>query len=76
MKKISTTQFKSRCLELIDEVQRTRRPLRITCCGKTVAEVVPPRVTALQTTNPLKASVVFQGDLISPISQAWDCERS
>jgi prevent-host-death family protein len=72
MKNVTATEFKSRCLALIDEVRRTRHPLRITRHGKPVAEIVPPSETAGQDSNPLKGSILFQDDLISPIAVDWD----
>ena len=42
MQYISISEFKSKCLGLIDEVNKTRKPLRITRHGKVVAELVPP----------------------------------
>ena len=38
MNEISISEFKAKCLGLIDEVQKTRQPLRITRRGKPVAE--------------------------------------
>ena len=38
---ISATHFKARCLELMERVNRTRRPITITKRGKTVARLVP-----------------------------------
>lgn len=42
MQEISISEFKAKCLALIDEVNKTKKPLRITRHGKVVAEVVPP----------------------------------
>ena len=41
MNQVSISEFKAKCLGLIDEVQKTRKPLRITRHGKPVAEVIP-----------------------------------
>jgi prevent-host-death family protein len=41
MNEISISEFKAKCLGLIDEVQKTRQPLRIMRRGKPVAEVIP-----------------------------------
>lgn len=38
---VSISEFKAKCLGLIEEVHKTRQPLRITRHGKPVAEVVP-----------------------------------
>ena len=72
MKTVSATQFKSRCLALIEEVERTRHRLLITRHGKPVAEIGPATAANNTGANPLKDSVLFQGDLITPISQSWD----
>lgn len=42
MQEIGISEFKARCLALIDEVYKTKKPLRITRHGQVVAEVVPP----------------------------------
>jgi prevent-host-death family protein len=39
---IPAGEFKARCLKLMDEVARTRRPVVITKRGKAVAQLVPP----------------------------------
>ncbi len=72
MKTVSVTELRSRCLALLDEVQRTRRAVIITRNGKPVAKIVPT-TSAHRDINPLKGSVLFQSDLISPISSAWRC---
>ena len=41
MNQVSISEFKAKCLGLIEEVHKTRQPLRITRHGKPVAEVVP-----------------------------------
>jgi prevent-host-death family protein len=42
MQEVSISEFKAKCLALIDEVNKTKKTLRITRHGKVVAEVVPP----------------------------------
>jgi prevent-host-death family protein len=39
---IPAGEFKAKCLKLMDEVARTRRPVVITKRGKAVAQLVPP----------------------------------
>lgn len=46
MQEISISEFKAKCLALIDEVNKTKKPLRITRHGKVVAEVVPAPAAA------------------------------
>lgn len=42
MKEMPISKFKATCLAVLEQVRKTRRPVRITRFGKPVAEVVPP----------------------------------
>lgn len=42
MRDISISKFKATCLAVLEDVRKTRRPVRVTRFGKAVAEVVPP----------------------------------
>jgi prevent-host-death family protein len=41
MKDVFISEFKAKCLGLIERVHKTRQPLRITRHGRPVAEVMP-----------------------------------
>ena len=36
------SEFKAECLGILEEVRKTRKPIRVTRFGKPVAEVIPP----------------------------------
>ena len=72
MKTVSATEFKSRCLALLEEVRRTRRPLLVTRHGKPVAEISPHVPVKTEAGNPLKGSILSQDDLVSPVDVRWD----
>ena len=42
MKEIAISEFKAKCLGILEQVRKTRTPIRVTRFGKPVAEVVPP----------------------------------
>ncbi len=42
MKEVAISEFKAKCLGLLEEVRKTRKPIRVTRFGEPVAEVVPP----------------------------------
>jgi prevent-host-death family protein len=42
MKEMTISKFKATCLAVLEQVRKTKRPVRITRFGKPVAEVVPP----------------------------------
>jgi prevent-host-death family protein len=44
---ISASEFKAKCLALLDEVAETREPLVVTKRGKAVARVVPAQESSL-----------------------------
>jgi prevent-host-death family protein len=73
-KTVAATKFKAHCLTLLEEVRQTRQTLLVTRHGKPVAEISPytPKTEQL---NPLKGSVLFEGDIISPLEEKWDCEQ-
>jgi prevent-host-death family protein len=46
MKEVAISEFKAKCLALLQQVQKTKKPLRVTRFGKPVAEIVPPSADA------------------------------
>lgn len=44
MQEIAISKFKATCLAVLENVRKTRRPIRITRFGRPVAEIVPPSV--------------------------------
>ena len=46
MDEIAISKFKATCLAVLENVRKTRKPIRITRFGKPVAEVVPPSAPA------------------------------
>jgi prevent-host-death family protein len=75
MQEIAISEFKAKCLAILDEVQKTERPIRITRFGKPVAVVVPPStVPANDWMGSMKGEVEILGDIISPASDPDDWE--
>jgi prevent-host-death family protein len=67
-------EFKAKCLKLIDEVAETRKPLVITKRGKPVAEVIPIPVQG-DLVGSMRGSVLWEGDIISPIDAEWEAMK-
>lgn len=68
---IPAGQFKARCLALLDQVAETGVSLVITKRGRPVARVVP---VIEQEAPDLIGSVVWEGDIIAPVDEAWGVE--
>ena len=69
---IKASEFKAKCLALMDEVARTGETLVITKNGKPVAELAPHRSKARSPLGILKGRMIIKGDIISPIDVEWD----
>ena len=71
---IGAGEFKAKCLKLLDEVAETRETLVITKHGKPVAQLVP--IAAQESiVGSMKGSVLWMGDIISPIDVEWDAMK-
>ena len=70
--KINATEFKAKCLKLVDEVAQTREPIVITKRGKPVAQVVPiEEETPTSHFGYMAGTIEITGDIISPIEEEW-----
>jgi prevent-host-death family protein len=73
--KIPATEFKARCLELMDRVAERRETFVITKRGKPVAKLVPmERKTKDTIFGCLRDKGSITGDIISPVlpPEAWE----
>jgi len=71
---IPAGEFKAKCLKLLDEVAESRQPLVITKHGKPVAQLTP--IPAQENiVGSMKGSVLWMGDIISPIDVEWDAMK-
>jgi prevent-host-death family protein len=69
---VKASEFKAKCLALLDEVERTGNGLVITKKGKPVADVVPHRTPKRSAFGMWKGRVEITGDIISPIDVEWE----
>jgi prevent-host-death family protein len=79
MEEVSISKFKAKCLALLEQVRKTKKPLRITRHGKPVAEVVPPSPVEDRSAwiGSMKGRMEILGDIISPASDEdeWEALR-
>jgi len=76
MNEVSISEFKAKCLALLEQVRRTKQPLRVVRHGKPVAEIVPPteNVDRMEWIGSMQGSAVILGDIISPATDEDDWE--
>ena len=79
MKEVAISVFKAKCLGILEEVRKTRRPIRVTRFGKPVAEVVPPSPAkpARRRLGCMVGTGRIVGDIVGSISDEseWDAAR-
>ncbi|MCY4488355.1 MAG: type II toxin-antitoxin system Phd/YefM family antitoxin [Deltaproteobacteria bacterium] len=77
MKEINASEFKAKCLAILDEVVQTGQAVTILKRGKPVAQLVPP--VPRQHRYPQHAlfgTVEVHGDIVGPVLDAdfWEAE--
>lgn len=71
---IAAGEFKAKCLKLLDQVAEKRETLVITKHGKPVAQVMP--VPAKKNIiGAMRGSVLWEGDIISPVDVEWEAMK-
>jgi prevent-host-death family protein len=77
MKSIPASEFKARCLALMDDVRSTHEPVIITKRGKPVAKLVPADDIGRDFIGRLEGVVRIVGDIESPVVSlhAWKVLR-
>ena len=71
---IAAGKFKAKCLKLLDEVAEKRETLVVTKHGKPVAQVMPMPVQQ-GLIGSMRGSVLWEGDIISPLENEWEANR-
>ena len=79
MEEVSISEFKAKCLALLEQVRKTKKPLRITRHGKPIAEVIPPTAVGDRAAlmGSMRGKMEILGDIISPATDEdeWEVLR-
>ena len=69
IREVAISKFKAKCLSLLEEVSKTKTPLRVTRRGKAIADVVPASSDGDEESwiGSLSGSVDIVGDVVSPV---------
>jgi len=76
MKEVAISEFKAKCLGLLEQVRKTKKPIRITRFGKPVAEIIPPSPASEpgDWLGSMKGRMEILGDIVSPVVDESDWE--
>ena len=77
MHTIQASEFKAKCLALMDEVARTGQAIVVTKNGRPVAELHPHRPPRARSLIGLqKGRIAIKGDIVSPVgARLWDASK-
>jgi antitoxin (DNA-binding transcriptional repressor) of toxin-antitoxin stability system len=76
MEEIAISKFKAKCLEVLERVRKTRKPMLVTRFGEPVAEDLPPSIAAAKgkSLGSMSGTAGIKGDLVAAVSDASDWE--
>ncbi len=66
MKEITISKFKAKCLSLLDEVSKTKKPLLVTRHGKPIAEI-RPAPKRRKFVEAMAGTIEILGDIMAPV---------
>lgn len=72
MRTIKASEFKAKCLKIMDEVAATGEPVLITKNGVPITQLIPAKRRPETLFGALKGSVCIKGDIISPVDVEWN----
>ena len=72
MRTCKASEFKAKCLQLMDDVAETGETIIVTKNGKPVAQLVPLPNKPQTFFGSLKGFVSIKGDIIGPVDAEWD----
>ncbi len=76
VEKVAISEFKAKCLALLEQVRKTKQPIRVTRFGKPVADVVPavPAREPGDWLGSMADTLEILGDIVSPVIEETDWE--
>ncbi|MBX7135228.1 MAG: type II toxin-antitoxin system Phd/YefM family antitoxin [Fimbriimonadaceae bacterium] len=71
---VTVTDFKARCLRILDEVSKTGESVTVTKRGKPIAVVAPPKAESGQPyrLGLFAGRATIRGDLVEPLDVEWE----
>jgi prevent-host-death family protein len=77
MQEVAISEFKAKCLSLLQQVSKTKEPIRVTRFGKPVADVVPSAEVQVDRDAWIgsgKGTAKIVADIVSPANDVDDWE--
>lgn len=75
MQTVKASEFKAKCLHIMDEISRTGEEIVITKNGNPVSILKPYQVVPTTIFGLHKGKIESKDDLIAPLDLSWDAEQ-
>lgn len=72
---VPASEFKARCLELMDRIRQHGGEIVITKRGEPVAKLVQVGPKSHDIFGYLKGTVTYHGDIVAPTGERWNAEE-
>ena len=76
MKTIKASEFKAKCLQLMNEVAESGDIIIITKNGQPVAQLAPVASRPATLAGSHRGKIDILGDIVGPLGEPWDAECS
>lgn len=73
MKEIGISEFRVKCSAILEQVRKTRQPIRVTRFGKPFVEIVPPSAQKRKLGS-MAGTARIIGDIVGPTGSLDDWE--
>jgi prevent-host-death family protein len=76
LREVAISEFKAKCLSLLEEVSKTKTPIRVTRRGKALADVIPASSDAGERNwiGSMSGTIEITGDVVSPVIEVQEIE--
>ena len=75
MKEMKASEFKAKCLQLMDDVAATGEPVVVTKNGRPVSRLEPYRQRPTTLFGSLAGAMILTADIIDPLDVEWEATR-
>lgn len=75
MKTLKASEFKAKCLQLMDEVEETGEAIVITKHGRPVAQLGPVQERRTTLAGLHEGQTEILGDIVGPLGVEWEADR-
>lgn len=75
MKEMKASEFKAKCLQLMDDVAATGEPIVVTKNGRPVSRLEPYRQRPKTLFGSLAGAMILTADIVDPLDVEWEATR-